>query len=130
MPAAAPDTTSSGGSALGARGEALAARYVERMGYQIIERNLRLGRYELDLVALDGDTIVFIEVRTRTDDDPVPPEDSVGPTKRRHLATAARHYIARHPLQNAYYRFDVMAILLPETGEAQIRHYKDAFQAG
>ena len=80
---------------LGRRGEALAARYLRRRGWRILARNLREGRFELDLVVQRGDTTVFVEVKTRRTDDPVPPEDNVGPTKRRHIQTAAQIYAQR-----------------------------------
>ena len=112
----------------GRRGEDLATRYLRRAGYRILERNVRLRRYEVDIIARDGDTIVFVEVRSRISADPVPPEDSVGHTKQAHLIAAARIYQMLHPDPEAYYRFDVVAVILPEKGRPEITLYKDAFQ--
>jgi chromatin segregation and condensation protein Rec8/ScpA/Scc1 (kleisin family)/Holliday junction resolvase-like predicted endonuclease len=74
---------------LGARGERLAARYLWLRGYTILERNLRLGKNEIDLLARKGDTVVFVEVKTRLRSDASAPEDSVGPTKQQHIRNAA-----------------------------------------
>lgn len=113
---------------VGQQGEDLAAKYLKRNRYKILDRNVRLGRYEIDIIAREGDTICFVEVRTRMDNDPVPPEDTVGPVKQRHIRAAAHYYIARHPDPNAYYRFDVVAIILPKDAKPQITLYRDAFQ--
>lgn len=112
------------------RGENLAVKHLKRAGYRILERNVRLGRYEIDIIARDKDTICFVEVRTRLENDPVPPEDSLTRAKRLHLRHAAQQYIARHRNPAAYYRFDVVAVILPEKGKPQITLYKDAFQPG
>ena len=77
---------------------------------------------------VDGDTIVFVEVKTlRTADDTFRPEDHVNQAKQRHLITAARRYMAQHPDPQAYYRFDVVSIVWPENGTPQITLYRDAF---
>ncbi len=112
---------------VGQQGEDLAAHYLRRAGYKILERNVRLGRYELDIIAREGNTLCFVEVRTRLSNDPVPPEDSVGPVKQRHIRAAAHQYIARHPDPNAYYRFDVVAVILPKDAKPRITLYRDAF---
>ncbi len=108
------------------RGEDAAARFLKRAGYRILDRNVRLVRNEIDLIAQDGDTIVFVEVRTRATLDDVPPEDTIGPVKQAHLRQAARHYLMRHGREH-YYRFDVVAIIMPERGKPVITHYPDAF---
>jgi putative endonuclease len=113
---------------LGPRGEDLAARHLKRAGYRIVERNVRAGRHEIDIVARQGDTVVFVEVRTRASAAPVPPEDTINPEKRRRLVSAARHYMTRHPEPETYYRFDIIAILMPERGKPQVTWLQDAFQ--
>ena len=109
------------------QGEDLAARHLRKKGFKILERNARLGRNEVDIIARDGDTIVFVEVRTRQTPDPVAPEDTVGPVKMRHLHAAADWYIAKHPSDSTYYRFDIVAIILPEGGKPSITHFPNAF---
>ena len=113
---------------LGERGEDLAAKHLKRSGYTILARNVWLGRHEIDIIAREGDTIAFVEVRTRTADDPVPPEDSIGRTKRQHVRAAAHRYIARYGAEGSYYRFDVVGVTLPEGGKPQIVLHRDAFQ--
>lgn len=113
---------------LGAQGEALAARYLRRHGYRILERNIRLAGCELDIVAREGDTIAFVEVKTRRVDNEIPPEASIGYTKRRHIVRAARQYIATHPEPDRYYRFDVVTVVIPEHGKAEITLLRNAFR--
>lgn len=112
---------------LGQRGEDAAARYLKRQGYRILERNRYLGRNEIDIIAEEGDTIAFVEVRTRNVLDGVPPEDSIGPVKQRHLRQAAQRYIDQHGDESRYYRFDVVSVILPDTGKPTIILYRDAF---
>lgn len=113
---------------LGRKGETVAARYLRRHGYSIVERNVRAGRNEIDIIARERDTLCFVEVRSRNSAEPIPPEDSVGATKQRHIVAAARHYIARHEEPDTYYRFDVVAIVFHEKGKPEITLYRDAFQ--
>jgi len=113
--------------ALWQRGEDLAARHVKKNGYKILERNARYGRGEIDIIALDGDTVVFVEVRTRAIRDAVLPEESITETKRRHVRAAANSYISRKGNPDTYYRFDVVAVILPEKEKPEITLYRDAF---
>tara|TARA_R110001592_G_scaffold14545_2_gene64822 strand:- start:530 stop:928 length:399 start_codon:yes stop_codon:yes gene_type:complete len=112
---------------LGQQGEDTAARYLKRSGYRILERNRFLGRYEIDIIAQEGDTIVFVEVRTRASRDEVPPEDTIGPTKQHRIRQAAQRYVDAADDGDAYYRFDVVSIILPETGPPEITLIRDAF---
>lgn len=112
---------------LGSQGESLAAHFLERQGYAVLGRNVHIGRYEVDIIARDRDTTVFVEVKTRSEDRFAPPDRNVNPVKRKKLTAAARRYIARENNPRMYYRFDVVAILLPPQGPARIAHYKDAF---
>lgn len=113
---------------IGQRGERLAEKHLKRLGYKILERNLRVGRNEIDLLALDGDTLVFVEVRSRTSRAPVSPEESVGPGKQAHLRKAARKYVATLGRDDLYMRFDVVSVVLPVGAPAEITVYRDAFQ--
>jgi putative endonuclease len=115
---------------LGSQGEDLAAKFLLREGYNILERNVRLGRGEIDIIARDGDTIAFVEVKTlRKTSEIFRPENNVTHDKQRHLIAAARRYMATHRDPEAYYRFDVVSIVLPETGKPEIKLFRDAFQA-
>ncbi len=113
---------------LGRLGEDCAARYLKRQGYAILKRNAVFGRYELDIIAREGDTIAFIEVKTRRPGQMAEPQDNLTPQKRRHIQAAARHYLSLHDEPDAYYRYDVVCIEFPETGEPEITLFRDAFQ--
>src|SRR5687767_219854 len=114
--------------ALGDRGENVAARYLRNRGYKILERNFRCGLGEIDIVARDGRTLVFVEVKTRTVDDPTP-EDQVNPTKRHQLTKSARFYMSRFGVPQPPARFDVVAVVWPEGRDPLIRHTPHAFEA-
>lgn len=112
---------------LGAQGERIAARHLRWQGYRILARNVRLGAYEIDIVAREGDTIVFVEVKTRQSGDAVGPEENVGPVKQNHIRRAARHYRARWGDPDAYYRFDVVAVTLEPRKKPTVRLFRGAF---
>ncbi|MGI6460046.1 MAG: YraN family protein [Candidatus Hydrogenedentales bacterium] len=112
---------------LGRRGEDLAARFLRRQGYSILGRNVCFGRYEIDIIAETEDTVAFVEVKTRSSDDLVDPEENVGYLKQRHIRRAAWQYIDKRDDPDLYYRFDVIAVLIPENGKPNIRHIPDAF---
>jgi putative endonuclease len=113
---------------LGARGETLAVKALRRAGYVILTRNARIGPYEVDVIARERDTTAFIEVKTRRHDDPVAPEDNVDRTKRRHIRSAARRYIAQQDDPEMYYRFDVVSVVMPESGKPAVTIHRDAFR--
>lgn len=113
---------------LGLRGERLAARHLRRQGCKILERNVRCGKEEIDLIIQDGDTIAFVEVRTRASDDPIPPEDTVGPGKQHRIRRAAAWYNTRNPRPDLSRRYDIIAVVLTPGKPAIIRHHPDAFR--
>lgn len=112
---------------LGQRGEKLAARALKRAGYTILNRNVYLGRYEVDIIAREGDTVAFVEVKTRRDDSIAKPEDNVTVEKQRRLSSAAAIYIANEDDPEMYYRFDIVSVLVPEKGRTKVVIYRDAF---
>jgi putative endonuclease len=114
--------------ALGQRGENVAARYLRNSGYTIIVRNFRCNLGEIDIVAKDGKTLVFVEVKTRAADEPTP-EDQVNTVKRHQLTKAAKLYLTRYGIPQPPARFDVVAIVWPEGRDPQIRHTPHAFEA-
>ena len=115
-------------AALGRRGERAAAWFLRLRGYRILGRNLRYPHGEIDIVARRGGIVAFVEVRTRATADPIPPEQTVTPPKQRHLRSAARQYLARHPDPELSYRFDIIGVVCPARGKAQITHFPDAFR--
>jgi putative endonuclease len=114
----------------GQRGEAAAARYLRRRGYKILARSDRFGPGELDLVALDQKTIVFVEVKTRRSTLAGHPSDAVDAVKQRRLTRAAVTFLKRHGLLECPARFDVIAITWPANKWfPTIEHIRDAFEA-
>jgi putative endonuclease len=113
---------------LGRRGEDAATRFLKRLGYRILVRGLdsRLG--ELDIIAVDGRTIVFVEVKTRSSTDAGHPADAIDATKQRRMTQAALAYLKSHGLLQHAARFDVVAITWPENARRPtIEHFKNAF---
>jgi putative endonuclease len=115
---------------LGRRGENAAARYLRRLGYVIVARGHRGLIGEIDLVAVDGRTLVFIEVKTRTSQDAGHPADAVDEKKQRRLTRLALSYMKRHDLLENPARFDVVAVTWPTKGSRPvIEHFQSAFEA-
>jgi putative endonuclease len=111
---------------LGAWGEGLALRHLEAKGYHILARNWRTARGELDLVARDGDTIVFVEVKTRTSRAYGWPEEAFTRTKGRRLQRAAWSYLETNDLLDAAWRVDLVAIdRAPSGALRRLEHYVD-----
>lgn len=114
---------------LGRRAEKAAERELRRRGYRIVARNLRTAGGEIDLVALDGNTVCFVEVRARASDDLGSPIESVGPKKRRQLTKLARSFLRRQGLERASARFDVVGVELAADGQLHVTVIPDAFPA-
>ena len=98
---------------LGQRGEDAAARFLKRLGYKVLARSSRLWPGEIDLVALDGRTVVFVEVKTRTSQDAGHPAEAVDLRKQRRLTRLAVTFLKRHGLLEYPARFDVVAVTWP-----------------
>lgn len=109
------------------RGEDAAAAYLERAGMTVIERNWRCASGEADVIALDGDEIVIVEVKTRRSARAGTPEEAVSASKQARLARIARHYTAHAGLDTCAIRFDVIAIQPVAEDRAVLRHHRAAF---
>ena len=120
-----PPTEANGES--GPQGERLAARFLEGLGWRIIRRNYRVSQAEIDLVADDGDEIVFVEVKTLKRSDFGEPEDRVERHKQRQVSRAALHFVKEHRLEGGHFRFDVVAVSLGGR-EPKIQHFPNAFE--
>lgn len=130
-------TTSSPGIELGKLGEAYAAAYLEQRGYRLVAANfiLPVGRNlrgavvnnEIDIIAYDGETLCFVEVKTRASDWFAPPQVNVDLRKRRQVARAARAYRRLFELENETYRFDVVTVVLSDDSTPQIELIKNYF---
>ena len=115
---------------IGIVGEDTAAEMLRKQGFRILERNWRLGRLEIDIIAQDKHTIVFAEVKARTSTfGDIKPEEYVDETKKHHMMTAANAYIRYHQLTDHKPRFDIFGVLVhPDTREVVACHQlKDAF---
>jgi putative endonuclease len=114
---------------LGRRGEDAAARHLKKLGYIIVARGHRDNIGEIDLVAVDGRTVVFVEVKTRTSHDAGHPADAVDQTKQQRLTRLALSYLKRHDLLECAARFDVVAVTWPaNNGRPIIEHFQNAFE--
>ncbi|MDD6693890.1 MAG: YraN family protein [Olsenella sp.] len=113
---------------VGLEGEAIAASYLVRRGYEVVDRNWRCVCGEADVVARDGDETVLVEVKTRVDrgGDPLAPELAVGVRKRQTYTRLALMYVSLHP-EVTNVRFDVIAVTLRENRSALLRHLVGAF---
>ena len=116
--------------AAGQQSEALVAAYLADHGWRVVARNVRGGGGELDIVALDGDALVFVEVRGRAHAAVASPAESVDWRKRRRLEAAARFFLARQwtGAWPARMRFDVVAVITEP--ELCIQHVPEAFVCG
>ncbi len=114
-------------SAIGHRGEDLAVSFLEKQGYLILERNFRSKFGEIDIIAKDKDTICFVEVKTRQDEDILSLLESVSFFKQRKLIKTAYYYFKLKHLNDPKARFDVVAINLDAKEDEQIKIIKNAF---
>ncbi len=112
---------------LGKRGEDIAKEAVTEMGYEMVARNYRCPLGEVDLIARDGDTLVFIEIKTRRGKGLAGAKEAVGPRKRRQLSKVALYYMKKEGFLGQKARFDVVAVGL-EGGRARLEVIKDAFE--
>lgn len=108
--------------AAGRRGEDLAHRFLRRHGFTIVARNYRLasGDAEVDLIAWERETLVFVEVKSRASTEFGPPERAIGDEKRRHLLRVARTYIRKTEVPWERVRFDVVTVVLTRPPEIQL----------
>lgn len=111
----------------GKQGENAAASYLKKHGYKIVEKNYRCKFGEIDIIALDGDILSFIEVKTRSSREHIPPEFTVTPNKQKKIKKCAVCYLGKHGIENRDCRFDIAAVTTGERGKT-IRLYKNAFE--
>jgi putative endonuclease len=113
----------------GRAAEEVAARHLQRRGWRVLGRNVRVGRGELDIIARRGDVLAFVEVKARRSDTFGSPEDAVSPRKRRQVARLAELWLAARPWaleRVADVRFDIVAVDAT-TVPATVRHLPGAF---
>ena len=113
---------------LGRWGEKRCEKYLKSKGLKKLTRNFSCKTGEIDLVMVDIDSsIIFVEVKARADEDFGPAESVITPAKKARLFKTARYFLATHNIKDRPFRFDVVTIVLGQTGPAQIRHYENAF---
>lgn len=114
----------------GTAGERAAEKYLKQQGFRVIARQFNTRWGEIDLIACDAETIVFIEVKTRRSDAKGTPLERVDQTKREHSTKAALAFLKRHRLLGRRSRFDVISVVWPEDKQPpQIEHIRNAFEA-
>ncbi|MBN2467191.1 MAG: YraN family protein [Deltaproteobacteria bacterium] len=113
--------------ALGKAGEALGVRHLKKLKYKIVEQNYRCKFGEIDVVALDRKTVVFVEIKTRSTKEFGSPLNGVTPRKQRKLAKAAMAYLQEHQLFDRDARFDVVAVEV-DSGQERIDVIQNAFE--
>jgi len=112
----------------GSRGEEEAARFLTRSGYAILDKNIRTRAGEIDLVAKEGKTLVFVEVKTRRDAEGDPPQAAVNTRKQNRLGKLALGYLKLKRLRQTPCRFDVVSVIFNDEGGVKaIRHIPNAF---
>jgi len=111
---------------LGERGERAAARHLKRQGMRVLLRGYRTKQGEIDLIARERDTLVFVEVKVRRQGVPA---EAVTPEKQRRLTMAALQFMRRYRLLDERCRFDVVAIVWPDDrSPPRIEHFRNAFE--
>ncbi len=116
-------------TAIGRAGEEVAARYLQKQGYTVLERNVRAGRGELDIIARQQDLLAFVEVKSRDDADSC--LMAMTPDKQQRLNSAATAWLTRHPqLASLRCRFDLIAVTAASSPwqRHNIEHFEDAFR--
>ena len=113
--------------AKGRRGEDLAAAFLLAQEYRIVTRNWRLKSGEIDIVALDGDTLVFCEVKSRSNNCYGSGAEAVDCRKQRKIIQTASLYLQRYRLSHVCCRFDVIEVMHADWQQPQIIHIKNAF---
>jgi len=110
---------------LGKKGEEKAVEFLKKLGYEIVATNWLEQKFEIDIIAKDGNEFVFVEVKTMSTDFFGTPEEAVTPAKQNHLIEGADFYIQQHEI-DLEARFDVIAIVLNKQN-ITINHFKAAF---
>ena len=112
----------------GRRGEDDAAEWLRGAGFELLDRNWRSGRYELDIVAFRDGELHFAEVKTRRAEGLTPPEQAATPAKQRAMMRAAAAYVRAHPMEVCDFRFDLLAVDAAADGTVVVRFVPDAFE--
>jgi putative endonuclease len=110
----------------GKRGEEIAVRYLQKLGYLILERNYRCPMGEIDIVAKDGKAIVFVEVKSRKTEEFGEPEQAVGKVKQKKMSLLSLYYLEQKRFSYEEARFDVVAVKMLHSG-TEVKLFRNAF---
>jgi putative endonuclease len=110
----------------GKAGEEMAAEWLEHRGFRLISRNWKAGRYEVDIIASYGETLHFVEVKSRSDDLFGKPEDWVNRKKGRHMLAAGEAYLNKYPQWNLV-QYDILSILIAADGKYEFFFIEDVY---
>ncbi|MCL2329996.1 MAG: YraN family protein [Phycisphaerae bacterium] len=114
-------------SILGRSGERRGEKFLRRLGYRLVTRNYKCPLGEIDLIFLDGTTVVFVEVKTRSSSQHADPQDAVNRDKQKRIGRCATYFLRQTQSEHRVCRFDVLAIVdSPERG-CRIEHFINAF---
>lgn len=116
-------------NAIGKRGEELAIQLLKDQGCTILETNWRYRRAELDIIAMDGPVMIFVEVKTRSNDKFGRPEEFISTKKEAFMADAASAYMEKSG-HDWEIRFDFITVIIQSDQHFEIEHFKDAFFPG
>lgn len=114
---------------LGAKGEEIAKKYLISIGHEILEKQWRYNKAEVDLISMIDGVLIFIEVKTRTSEYFGPPEEFVTAKKQRLMTAAASAYMQKIGHEWTI-RFDIISIIIPSENKHSVHHFKDAFFLG
>jgi putative endonuclease len=110
----------------GKKGEEIAVKFLENKGYEVVARNYRIKRQEIDIVVKHEDTYVFVEVKSRSSSDFGFPEDFISAQQEGRIRNAATHFLVEQNIDTKDIRFDIVSILVYENA-IEIEHFEDAF---
>lgn len=113
---------------LGRRSESAAARFLKRAGHKILARNYRAPPGEIDIISLDGDTIVFTEVRSLSKDVHADPGEGIRRSKQHRITQTARYYLMQKRSEDRACRFDIITIVGTDRSSRRIEHFINAFE--
>ena len=112
---------------LGKRGEETAVDFLKQNGYRVLKRNFKINLGEIDIVAREGNTVCFIEVKTRTSEILGHPFEAISRVKQQKLSRVGLAYLKKNGLMDAPARFDIVSVLTSERGSENVEILKDAF---
>ena len=111
---------------IGRKGENIAATYLAQRGCVVLERNVRTAYGEIDLVVMKGESLVFVEVKTRTSKAFGYPETAITESKMLHMMNCAEHYLQQHPEYNMPWQLDVISVELGKDDDYRITWFENA----